>query len=143
MPFFKRKPFLLVKGARKKERPIAKVRRARIRNAILAVLGLAVVVWSVQYSRIRGQRKQALVEILRLQEAVREFRWDHDRCPHDLMELSTPPAGGQAYYRKSLEDPWRRPYRMICPGRLFTESADLASAGPDGEMYTNDDVKPH
>jgi len=89
------------------------------------------------------QRKQALVEILRLQEAVTEFRWDHERCPHDLQELSYPPAGGQAYYRRDFKDPWERPYRMVCPGRLFVESADVISAGPDGEMYTNDDVKPH
>lgn len=143
MALFRRKPFLLVKSSRKKERPAAKVRRARIRNAVIAVLGILVVLWSVQYSRIRGQRKQALVEILRLQEAVKEFRWDHGRCPHELEELSFPPAGGQAYYRRSYDDPWSRPYAMVCPGRLFVDSADVVSAGPDGEMYTNDDVKPH
>lgn len=143
MAFFKRKPLLLVRGARRKERPLSKVRRARIRNAILIVLGVLIVLWSVQYSRIRGQRKQALMEILRLQEAVQEFRWDHERCPHDLEELSTPPAGGQAYYRRDFKDPWQRRYRMICPGRIFVDSADVISPGPDGEMYTSDDVKPH
>ena len=122
---FKRKHLLLVSPTRKKERPVSKVRRARIRNTVLIVLGLIVVVWSVQYSRIRGQRKQALVEILRLQEAVQEFRWDHGRCPHDLEELSYPPAGGQAYYRRDFKDPWRRPYRMICPGRVYRRDLDV------------------
>jgi hypothetical protein len=143
MAILRRKPLLLGGGSRKKERPLGKVRRARIRNAILVVLGVLVGVWAVQYSRIRGQRQQALMEVLRLQEAVRAFRWDYERCPHDLEELSYPPAGGRAYYSKELRDPWDRPYRMVCPGRLFEGSADVSSPGPDGEMYTNDDVKPH
>jgi hypothetical protein len=143
MPLPGRKPYLFTVGAKKKERSVNKVRRARIRNAVLAVLGLLVVVWSVQYSRIRAQRKQALIEILRLQESVRKFRWDHERCPHDLQELLHPPAGGDPYYRRDLVDPWDAEYEMGCPGRSFPDSADIMSAGPDGELYTVDDVKPH
>ncbi len=143
MPLLSKKPYLFVVGTRKKERPANKVRRARIFNSVLAVLGVLVVIWSVQYSRIRAERKQALVEILRMQDAVRKFRLDHERCPHELAELGYPPAGGEPYYRRGFTDPWNSPYDMACPGRTLSESADITSAGPDRERYTEDDVKPH
>jgi len=143
MALLRRKPIILSRRSFPADRPGRKVRRARIRNAILVVLGVIIAVWAVQYSRIRGQRKQALVEILGIQEAVRKFRWDNERCPHDLEELGYPPVGGQPYYRMGFKDPWGRPYRVTCPGRAFAESADVLSPGPDGEFYTNDDVKLH
>lgn len=143
MALFSRKPFLFTVGTRKKERPLSKVRWARIRNVVLVILGILVVIWSVQYSKIRAERKQALLEILGMQEAVRKFRWDHERCPHELTELSYPPAGGEPYHRDRFEDPWGNEYIMSCPGRTFQESADIYSVGPDGESYTADDVKPH
>lgn len=143
MPLLSKKSYLFTVGTRKKERPVNRLRRARIRNVILAVLGVFLVLWAVQYSRIRAERKQALMEMLGMQEAIRKFRWDHERCPGELSELSHPPAGGDPYYRPRLTDPWGNEYQMTCPGRTFSDSADLSSAGPDGEHYTADDVKPH
>jgi len=130
-------------GKRKRTRALSRVPWARIRNVVLVVVGIMLLIWGVQYSRVRADRKQALMEILRLQEAVRKFRWDHERCPYDLEELKNPPAGGQPYYRRTLEDPWGRPYHMVCPGRTFEDSADVQSAGPDGDLDTADDVRPH
>ena len=143
MAIFGKKDFLFVVGGRKKERPAGKVLRSRVRNGIIVVVALTAGIWAVRYSQVGGERMQALVEILGLQEAVREFIWDQERCPQDLSELRYPPAGGQPYYRRGQVDPWGQEYRMSCPGRAAADVADIVSAGPDREFYTADDVKPH
>ncbi len=143
MALFGKKDFLFVVGGRKKERPASKVLRSRVRNGVLVLVVVVLGVWAVRYSQVGGERMQALLDILGLQEAVREFIWDQDRCPHDLVELKYPPAGGEPYYRRAVLDPWGLEYRMSCPGRVVEEMADIVSAGPDREFYTEDDVKPH
>lgn len=37
-------------------------------------------------------------------------------------------------------DPWKQPYRYLCPGVHNTRTYDIVSAGPDGEFGTADDI---
>ena len=41
---------------------------------------------------------------------------------------------------KQFIDPWGNPYHYECPGQHNVTSYDLASAGPDGSLGTEDDI---
>lgn len=41
---------------------------------------------------------------------------------------------------KQFNDPWGNKYQYQCPGQHNTTSYDLASAGPDGQLGTEDDI---
>jgi len=41
---------------------------------------------------------------------------------------------------KQFKDPWGNKYQYQCPGQHNTTSYDLASAGPDGQLGTEDDI---
>jgi len=46
------------------------------------------------------------------------------------------------YIKKSnsFEDPWKNKYQYQCPGQHNTLGYDLISAGPDGQLGTEDDI---
>lgn len=41
---------------------------------------------------------------------------------------------------KQFKDPWGNQYQYQCPGLHNTTSYDLTSAGPDGQLGTEDDI---
>ena len=63
-----------------------------------------------------------------------------------LTALVTDPGQGTSWRGpyiervKQLKDPWGNEYHYECPGQNNTTSYDLASAGPDGQLGTEDDV---
>jgi hypothetical protein len=75
-----------------------------------------------------------------LRQATRLFRMDYGRCPHDLEELTRPPAGGTPYLARIPQDPWGNPFFLQCPGRWDETNVDVASRGPDGEWLGGDDI---
>jgi len=41
---------------------------------------------------------------------------------------------------KQFKDPWGNEYQYQCPGQYNTTSYDIVSAGPDGQLGTEDDI---
>ena len=54
------------------------------------------------------------------------------KCPSDMKALKT--AG---IIKKVSKDPWDNDYKIVCDGG---DIKGVASAGPDGEFDTNDDI---
>lgn len=100
--------------------------RVRLLVAVLVVMvGGAVV--HAREKHASGVRATRAV-ISQTFRAVHAYRADHDgACPRDLKDLT---AGG--YMRDIPLDAWGKPLRLVCPGRVHSESFDLSSDGPDG-----------
>ena len=80
----------------------------------------------------RARLKQAYNDILQLQTNSELFEVQRNRCPTNVQELHA--AGITA---RVSRDPWGNDYEIRCG-----EANDLvvASAGPDGQMSTQDDI---
>lgn len=113
---------------------------SRLRLGALFALALGLVLLALREGRREADQRIALADIDRILAAARAFRQDMERCPHDLEELTHPPAGGVPYLREVPEDPWGRPYAFRCPGRWLEDEVDVASRGPDGQWEGGDDI---
>jgi type II secretion system protein G len=84
---------------------------------------------------------------------LESYRTDVGEYPHTqdggLLALLIPPhnedlawdwEGPYVSGRASLLDPWGKGLFYDCPGDLNTRTYDLASAGPDGDFGTYDDI---
>ena len=68
--------------------------------------------------------------------------------PKSLLELIQQPrsTGAQNWHGPYLDsdaipkDPWGNEYVYVCPGKHNPSSYDVSSAGPDGQMGTDDDI---
>lgn len=96
------------------------------------------VAWSVEAVDEQTRVRQALLDVSRIGHAARLFRADHGRCPAGIIELAAPPAG--AAYLDKVEDPWGRPYRLICPARNDPGGVDVVSLGADGSLAGEDNI---
>ena len=85
--------------------------------------------------------RAALGDINLYQTAIDLFALDHnDRFPEKLADLMNDPK--HEYVRDLNTDPWGNDYVYKYPGEHHTRSYDLYSRGPDGQLDTEDDVKP-
>jgi type II secretory pathway pseudopilin PulG len=117
---------------------------ARLRRRLIA-LGLLLCVmsylfWSMGLMNEKTRIKQALLDISRIQHAARIFRADHGRCPDNLDELVSPPGPGKIKYLTGYDDPWGKPYKLICPARLDPGGVEVLSGGPDRSFLGNDTI---
>jgi len=82
----------------------------------------------------QAQVDTAKKDVVQIQQAVEMYKLGkRSKCPKTLQDLKT--AGVAA---KISKDPWGNDYEMKCPGEK-TE-VDIVSAGPDGELGTEDDI---
>ena len=103
-------------------------RRARARQGLLAIGGLA----SLLFLRYRelgaAEVRSTRATITTATRAVAAWRADHElKCPPLLSELVT---GG--YLADLPRDAWGRLLRVGCPGRRDPRGFDVTSDGPDG-----------
>jgi general secretion pathway protein G len=111
--------------------------RARGRQALLAIVGLAAFLWLRGRERHAADVRATRATITRTEDALTAWRADHDRgCPATLGDLVT---GG--YLREVPRDAWGRPLRVTCPGRRDARGVDVSSDGPDGEPGGLDQVE--
>ena len=110
----------------------------RLTTIGLVVFGISYVSWSVESSSTQVRIKQALVDISRIEHAVRLFRADLGRCPQNMEELITPP--GEQRYMTARDDPWGMPYMLICPARFDPGGVEVISGGPDRTFKGDDNI---
>src|SRR5664280_1880084 len=117
---------------------------------VLVILGtLAAIVLpkftgTTQRSRVTATQTQ----IATFKTALNAFEVDMGYYPKSLMELIQQPrsTGAQNWHGPYLDsdaipkDPWGNEYVYVCPGKHNPSSYDVSSAGPDGQMGTDDDI---
>ena len=108
--------------------------------AILASIVTPMVFRNVGDAKVSSARAQ--IEILAT--ALDSYRLDNDYYPstaQGLAALRIKPGGQPAagnwrgpYIRKDVpDDPWKRPYQYLSPGKVNSDSYDLMSLGRDGQ----------
>lgn len=121
-----------------------KVYRTRLRRrlviGIVLFIGCSLVFLALFHERRSTQLRIARLDIEKIASASRHFRQDFGRCPHDINELAHPPAGGTPYISKAYIDPWGREYVFECPSRWDENKVDVATKGPDGQWFGDDDL---
>jgi general secretion pathway protein G len=129
---------------------------------LLLVVTIIGVLAALVVPRFVGRSREARITAARqeivgaLGVALDMFEQDMGRYPRteeSLQVLLSPPAEGEKSgwrgpYLKSAEmplDPWQRSYRYTYPSQMtgIQTLYDLASAGPDGQFGTDDDVTNH
>jgi len=82
--------------------------------------------------------------IANISVALKLYRLNHGRYPStsqglEVLTKDDPKYNNEAYLDKDPLDPWDNPYSYKYPGSR-SGGFDISSAGPDGEMGTDDDV---
>ncbi len=129
---------MYILGEKRRVRPGTRTLKQRIAAVIVLLFVLLYVFWAMASMNERSRLKQALLDISRIQHAARLFRADHDRCPDNIGELVSPPSDRK--YIVSYEDPWGKPYKLICPARKDPGSVEVLSGGPDKSFKGNDTI---
>jgi general secretion pathway protein G len=80
----------------------------------------------------RARLKQAYNDALQAQTNSELFKVAHNRCPRSIQELVAAGIVG-----RMTRDPWGNDYEIRCTD---DEQIDVATAGPDREMGTDDDI---
>jgi general secretion pathway protein G len=105
--------------------------------AIIALIagGVGAAVFK-QYKKAQIQTAKMRVKAAR--DATAQFMMDNSSaCPKGLDELLA-----QKYLDKNNgKDPWGKDLIFRCPGTNDPDSADIASAGPDRQEGSADDIK--
>lgn len=101
-------------------------------------LGSLLAVWNVAQHRYRMRVTQTA--IAEAQRAVAAFRADMGRCPRSTVELVHPPRAGARYLSKIPDDGWGRTLYIRCPSRTDFNSADVISAGPSGNFFSEKNI---
>lgn len=138
--FWRKKKFIFVIEPKKKETRKTRGRFVRIRNIIIIVVGIFIVISSVEYEKHKLKRKQAALDILRLREMAEEYLWVHGKCPENIEALVKSSLGKKKKWMEDILDPWGKKYDFVCPGRKGLNCVDILSAGPDRNYHTPDDV---
>jgi general secretion pathway protein G len=106
---------------------------------VLAIIGLIVgSVGVMVFNKFKkAQSQTAKVRVTEILNATTQFMLDNNNtCPRTLDELVS-----QKYLKKGMKDPWGKDFIFRCPGTNDPDTADVASAGPDKQEGTADDVK--
>ena len=97
----------------------------------------------------KADKQKAVSDIVALENALDMYKLDNHRYPttnqglESLVEAPTlPPLAAnynkEGYIKRLPADPWGNDYVLVNPGEHG--AYDLLSAGPDGEMGTEDDI---
>lgn len=128
----------IVLGGKRQKKPAVTTWKGRLTRATLVVLGVSFLFWSVGRSSKETRRSQVMLDISRIEHAVRLFRADFERCPDDLEELFSPP--GDAAYLEKITDPWGQPYKLVCPDPRSAGDVKVVSGGPNRTLEGRDNV---
>ena len=95
----------------------------------------------------RARITAAKTDIASLEAALDAFEVDNGRYPtaeEGLGALMAKPANAKAwqgpYLKRMVNDPWGHAYVYSIPGKHNPNGFDLSSAGPDGQVGTDDDI---
>ena len=105
---------------------------------VLAIIGLIVgSVGVMVFNRFkRAQVQTAKTRVTEISNATTQYMLDNSNtCPRGIDDLVA-----QKYLKKGLKDPWGKDFIFRCPGTNDTDGADVASAGPDKQEGTQDDI---
>ena len=105
---------------------------------VLAIIGLIVgSVGVMVFNRFKkAQSQTAKTRVTEISNATTQFMLDNsNNCPRGLDDLVA-----QKYLKKGLKDPWGKDFIFRCPGTNDPDGADVASAGPDKQEGTADDI---
>jgi len=105
---------------------------------VLAIIGLIVgSVGVMVFNRFkRAQVQTAKTRVTEISNATTQYMLDNSNtCPRGIDDLVA-----QKYLKKGLKDPWGKDFIFRCPGTQDTDGADVASAGPDKQEGTQDDI---
>ena len=102
---------------------------------VLAIIGLIVGGVAVAAFGQLGDAKvkTAKSDVAALESASEMFMVSKNKCPKDMKDLK---AGG--IIKKAKKDPWQSDFQITCPGEHG--EIDVASAGPDRQFGTEDDI---
>lgn len=140
--FFKRKKYIFVIEPEKKRKSPLSSSRFKTKHIIFTVIGFIIIIGSIEYEKNKLKRRQAAVDILRLEEMVEQFIWENGRCPgsvDEIVEQKSKEISSSQY----IFDPWGKKYEIICPGKKNQSGFDIISAGPDKSLFTRDDISIH
>jgi general secretion pathway protein G len=96
-------------------------RKTRAKTEIVSTIGLALSMFESDMGRL-PTTEQGLEVLVTKPDQVGNWR------------------GPYVTLSKQFKDPWGNPYQYQCPGQHNPGSYDLVSAGPDGQMGTEDDI---
>ena len=127
----RRSPFIL--GDRKAHRSPRRNRWRRVRNFAILGAALAYVILATASLDRKTSLSQVRLDFARIENAVRLFREDLGRCPHDIEELLE--ERDDPSYLTNVNDPWGRNYRIVCPAPLDPGGVEVLSRGDDGKIW--------
>jgi general secretion pathway protein G len=116
---------------------------------VLVILGTlaAIVLPKFTGTTQRSRITAAQTQISTFKTALNAFEVDMGYYPKNLLELIQQPRNGaQNWHGPYLDsdvipkDPWGNDYVYVCPGKHNPSSFDIQSAGPDGQVGTDDDI---
>ena len=118
---------------------------------VLVILGTLAAIVLPKFSGVsqRGRVTAAETQISTFKTALDAFEVDMGYYPkgrNGLADLILQPREAPNWHGPYLQsdvvpkDPWGNDYVYECPGRHNPSFYDVASAGPDGRMGTDDDV---
>jgi general secretion pathway protein G len=121
---------------------------------LLLVLSILALLAGIVLPKFVGQGekakvKAAITQLDNFKTALNLFEVENGHYPkgkNGLNDLMVKPRDATSEWHKYLDadalplDPWQHPYVYECPGRHNTDSFDLSSAGPDGQLGNADDI---
>ena len=117
---------------------------------VLVILGTlaAIVLPKFTGTTQRSRITAAQTQISTFKTALNAFEVDMGFYPKNMADLIQRPNGNNAqnWHGPYLDsdaipsDPWGNPYAYVFPGKHNPSSYDVSSAGPDGQMGTDDDI---
>jgi general secretion pathway protein G len=121
---------------------------------LLLVLSILALLAGIVLPKFVGQGekakvKAAVAQLDAFKTALNLFEVENGHYPkgkNGLTDLMVKPHDASADWHKYLDtdalplDPWQHQYVYVCPGRHNTDSYDLSSAGPDGQLGNEDDI---
>ena len=133
--------------------PVFRTRRSAFTLVeMLLVLVILATLAAIVIPRMAGRSKQAQItaaksQIASIETALEAFEVDNGFYPKtgnlDVL-VNAPPSSPNwkgPYLRKGVpSDPWGNAYAYDYPGKHNPDGYDLMSAGPDGQVGTEDDV---
>jgi general secretion pathway protein G len=118
---------------------------------VLVILGTlaAIVLPKFTGTTQRSRITAAQTQLSTFKTALNAFEVDMGYYPKGtsgMMDLIQQPRDSQSWHGPYLDsdaipvDPWGNPYIYTCPGKHNPSSYDVMSAGPDGQLGTDDDI---
>jgi len=118
---------------------------------VLTILGIlaAIVVPRIVGRSEDARRKATVTQISAFKTALGTFEVDNGYFPkgqNGLVDLIQQPRDAQNWHGPYLDndtvpkDQWGNDYAYTCPGKHNPSSYDIVSAGPDGQLGTDDDI---